>query len=129
MLGRPVFGEVGEDRADQHAELEAVPRARRSDHDLRVLRVPVDDEVLVGRGGVAAGLRAKYLAGGLRQPGRDKRPQRFELRLVDRAVVACGIDLRAALVERDLYSRQAKDREAIRGWRPLVVMNEDRAAL
>src|SRR6266508_215191 len=53
------------ERAGWHgeAEVDAVARARRGDHDLRVGRVPVDDEMLVGRHGVAAADRLNDFAG------------------------------------------------------------------
>jgi hypothetical protein len=39
-----VYGDVGEDFADDTRELEAVPREARDDHDLRILGVR--DELL-----------------------------------------------------------------------------------
>src|SRR3954469_20342465 len=63
VVGAALGGEVGQDPADHHAELEAVPRAGRGDHDLRVLGVAVDDEVLVRGHRVAAGGVAQPAAG------------------------------------------------------------------
>src|SRR6266545_1003807 len=115
VIGRAALGQVGQDAADQHAELEAVTRAGRPDHDLRVNRVAIDDEVTVGGTGIAAGLGIDHFAGGLGEQPRDVITQGIEPFRDERAVVAVWLDGRAATVPRDLDAWQAEDREAVAG--------------
>src|SRR5829696_6545031 len=63
VAGKSSFGEVGHDLTDDAGELETVSRAGRGDGDLRVVRVQVQDEVVVGGVGEHAGLQVHGRAG------------------------------------------------------------------
>src|SRR5262249_6278191 len=47
--GLAIAGQIREDLADDRRKLEAVPRARAGDHDVRMAGVPIDDEVSIRR--------------------------------------------------------------------------------
>ncbi len=59
----PVYGEIGQDFADDWGELKSVPRAGRRNDDVGVLRVLRNDEVLVGSQRVHAGGRVDQRPG------------------------------------------------------------------
>ena len=75
MPGFAVLREIGQNLADNRGELEAVPGARRGDHDLGNVRQHVEDEMLVRGIGEHAGAkghgravrRRKVACGGLAQ--------------------------------------------------------------
>ena len=114
MARRALDGEVGEDLSDDRAELVAVPGEAGGDDGRRGVRVPVDEEVLVGRRLEEAGLERD---GRARARGEVALGEGAERRLVgegrvafDAVRVATGSEV---VVAAELESRDAVGREAV----------------
>src|SRR5438105_2280392 len=63
VAGCARFGQIGHDLADDAAELEAVTGEAGGEGDLRIERVPIDDEVLVRAVGKHADFQGHRRAG------------------------------------------------------------------
>ena len=96
--GLALRGQVGQDRADQARELEAVAAARAGDDDVPAAGEKVEAKVLVGGDCIQAGLgpvdRCPASAG--RRPRRKRRTiARYVI--ADRPLLAVGVDLGPAV--------------------------------
>ena len=88
----PIDRQIGENLANHARELVAVPRTRRRDHDVRVIRMMSDHKMMIRRQRVLAGHRFNQHAVGKR---RDAGPQ---------CITHRGLPLHFRSEERDLHA-------------------------
>src|SRR5215207_2240951 len=114
VAGESFFGKVGHDLADDAGELEAVTRAGRGDRDLRVVGVPVYDEVVVRSVGEHAGLQVHRGPAAVREVSFGEAPEELLVVVVGLAVDLVGASgLTQVEVLAELEARHAEDGEAV----------------
>ena len=114
MPGLAVLREIGQDLADNRGELEAVPGARRGDHDLGKVRQHVEDEMLVRGIGEHAGAQGHGRAVRRRKVACRRLAQRSFVVGVGLSLEIVRVDpLLQMMVKADLESRHVVLWEAV----------------
>src|SRR5215211_4364769 len=115
VAGESSFGEGGHDLTDDAGELETVSRAGRGDGDLRVVRVQVQDEVVVGGVGEHAGLQVHGRAGAVGEVSLGEAPEELIVTVGGLAVELVGVSgLVQVEVLAELEARHAEDGKAVK---------------
>ena len=114
MAGHPLLGQVRHDLPDHAHELEAVPGTRRGERHLLVLRVNVDDEVVVWGVGEHAGGEAHRRPGSVREVTLSKLPEELLVVVMGLTVDLVGLTrLFQVEILTELEARYPEDGEAV----------------
>src|SRR5579885_3507365 len=114
VAGAAFEGQIGENFPDYAGELEAVARAGRGHHDLRIAGEQVEDEVLVRRIGEQAGVERECWPGALGEVALGETAQNALVFGFEPAVILIGIHLLpAVMIAPELEARDTEDRESV----------------
>src|SRR5690606_17249802 len=107
-------GQIAQNFAKQVAELERMPRTTRADDDVRVLRVAVNDEMLVGRHGVEAGAcKSQRRVSACGDEAAHEVPRHFDSFHVGTAIHRCDIGDGRATMHTHFEARAAYARQSV----------------
>lgn len=112
MFGCAAQRQIGQDTPNNGCKFEALTRARRSNHNLRICGVPINDEILVRGHRVAARLGLNDLVAESRQDAGDERAHHVKLGLIYGAIGVVRVNDTTGAIQDDLDTRVFEDRKS-----------------